>query len=369
LFIRSLTEAENLDLGLEPRGLVVAEMDLEGEWEPDEKLALWRRAMERVERLPGVESASLGSGIPFRGMAAFDLFAEGVDSIPVPRGLGPFVTVGSADHLKTLGVELRAGRMFTDEEADAGARVAVVTENMARGIWADGNPLGRCLMINKRDAPCWEVVGVVEDHHLSQVTGEVPWQYYLPFSQAALALEAEPSALFARVDGNPSALLGPIRRELQSLDPSVRFARVRLQQDLVDPQLRSWRMGAAMFSLFGALALIVAAVGLYSVLAFNVTRRIREIGVRTAVGASRASLIVLVVREAMGVVGMGVAFGLTLAFLVGPRLGPLLFRTSPRDPVILVLVAGVLLLVALAASAMPAWRASRVDPMTALRTE
>jgi predicted permease len=369
LFIQSLHQAQDLDLGLEPEGLVLAELDLDGEREIPAELALWQEAMERVRRLPGVQSASLGSNVPFRGMAAFDLFAEGVDSIPAPRSYGPFVSAGSEGHLNTLGVALREGRMFTDQEAAAGARVVVVTENMARGIWGQENPLGRCLMINDRAAPCWEVVGVVEDHHLSGVTGEAPWQYYLPFGEATMELELQPGALFIRSAGDASSLLGPTRRELQALDPAVRFAHVRLQQDLVDPQLRSWRLGATMFSLFGALALIVAAVGLYSVLAFNVSRRIREMGVRSAVGASRTNLITLVVREAMEVVVVGITLGITLSLLAGPRLGPLLFQTSPRDPAILGTVAAILLLVATAASALPAWRASRVDPISALRAE
>jgi hypothetical protein len=326
--------------------------------------------MERVLVLPGVEEASVGSGIPFWGMSAFNVWAQGVDSLPVARGSGPFITTGTESHLATLGLELRAGRNFTDAEAATGARVTVVTENMARATWGGEAALGQCLLIQDRDGPCWEVVGIIEDHQLSQVTGDAPWQYYIPYGPATFELGAGGAgALFVRASGDPDALLGPVRRELQALDPGVRFAYVRPLQDLVDPQLRSWKLGATMFSLFGLLALLVASVGLYSVLAFNVTRRIRELGVRSAVGASGTRLLGMVLREATGVLGMGVALGLVLAVAAAGKLGPLLFETSPRDPVILTGVAALLLVVGVVASALPAWRASRVDPMTALRTE
>jgi predicted permease len=369
LFVRSLARAHSLDLGIEPEGLVVAELELDGEWEPEAVLDLSRRAAERLETLPGVQGASFASGIPFRGMMAFDVWAQGMDSLPVARGLGPFFTTVSPDHLETLGIELRAGRMFTAPEAATGARVTLVTENMAQGTWGGEAALGQCLLIQDREGPCWEVVGIVENSNLTRLTGETPWQHYLPLGAPALELGAGPRALFIRTRGDASSLLAPVRRELQSLDSRIRFAYVRLQQDLVDPELRSWKLGATMFSLFGILALVVASVGLYSVLAFNVTRRVRELGVRSAVGASRGHLVGMVLREATGVLGLGVLLGLILATSAASNLGPLLFETSPRDPMVLASVSLLLLLVGLVASAIPAWTASRVDPMTALRTE
>lgn len=279
------------------------------------------------------------------------------------------VTTGSHDHLSNLGIQIRHGRGYTEEEEVTGARVAVVTENMARAIWGDESALGQCLLVDERESPCWEVVGVAEASRLTELTGDVPWQYYLPLGPPAIELGAQPGAILVRARDNARALLASVRRELRAIDPRVRFAHVRLQQDLIDPELRPWKLGATMFSLFGMLAVLVAAVGLYSVLAFNVARRTRELGVRSAMGASRTRLLKLVLRQALGVTGVGILLGLTIALVSAGLLEPLLFDTSPRDPSILVGVAALLCLVALAAGAIPAWSASRIDPMGALRTD
>jgi predicted permease len=369
LFVRSLYRAQSLDLGLDPQGLVLASLELEGEWEADAKMDLATRATQRLEALPGVLGASVASHPPFQGMWAFELFVPGMDSIPVPRGFGPFVMGGSANHLSTLGIQVRQGRMYTDQEMATGARVAVVTENMAQGIWGPESALGQCIMLNERESPCWEVVGVVESSRLNQLTGDIPWQYYLPLGETAFDEGMEPGAIMVRAQGDPRDLLAPVQRELRNLDPAVRFAHVRLQQDLIDPQLRAWKLGATMFSLFGVLALVVAAVGLYSVLAFNVARRTRELGVRSAMGASRARLLRMVLRQAVSVTGVGIFLGLTVALMSASFLEPLLFNTSPRDPLVMVGVGAVLGVVALAAGVIPAWAAAKVDPMRALRTD
>jgi len=369
LFVRSLQRAQTMDLGLEPQGLILADLQLDGEWEAAAELELSNRAMERLRALPGVTNASVATSTPFWGMIAFDFHVPGMDSIPLARGLGPFVTAGSPGHLSTLGIQLREGRMFTDSETTSGAMVAVVTENMARGLWPTESALGQCFKLDNLETPCWEVVGVVENSRLTNLTGEIPWQYYLPMGAAALAIDMEPGVLFVQAQGDPRALLSTVRRELRNLDPAIRFAHVRLLQDLIDPELRSWKLGATMFSLFGVLALLVAMVGLYSVLAFNVARRTREMGVRSAMGASRSRLLNMILRQAVGVTGVGIILGLAIAFFVSEKLAPLLFSTSPRDPLVMVGVAVVLLAVALAAGAIPAWAAARVDPMRALRTD
>jgi hypothetical protein len=302
-------------------------------------------------------------------MSAFEFFVPELDSIPAPPGYGPFVTAGSQEHLSTMGIQLLEGRSFTDQEGTAGARVAMVSEGMARGLWGTGSPLGRCFMIQDRESACWEVVGVVEDSKLTGVTEAMVWQYFLPMGTVTDEYGMAPRALFIRADGDPRSLLPMIRSELQGLDPGIRYAHVRLQQDLIDPELRSWTLGATMFSLFGLLALLVAMVGLYSVLAFDVARRTRELGIRSAMGATRPRLVAMVLRTALGVSGMGISLGLLLAFLSANRLGPLLYETSPRDPLVLLGASLILLLVAILAGTLPALAASRVDPMGALSAE
>lgn len=369
LFVRSLHHARALDLGLDPEGVILVQLDLEGSWGEEAMLDLARRATDRLERLPGVVSASYASGIPFWSMSALEFFVPGMDSIPAPRGLGPFVTSGSPDHLTTLGIQLREGRVFSDEEEASGARVAVVTENMARGLWGSSSALGQCVILEERDSPCWEVVGIVEPSTLSTITEEEPWQYYIPIGDPSLELGMGPGALFVKARGDPAALIGPIRRELRGVDPGIRFSHVQPLQDLVDPGLRSWVLGATMFTLFGLLALAVAMVGLYSVLTFNVACRTRELGVRSAMGASGGRLLGMVLRQAVSVTGLGIFLGLGLALLIARGLEPLLFGTSATDPVVWIGVVGILLLVALGAGAIPAWAAARVDPIEALRAE
>jgi predicted permease len=369
LFVKSLTRAKAMDLGLDPEGLIVASLELDGEWDAPALLDLANRAAGRIEATPGVQHASVTSRPPFAGMSAFNLFVPGMDSIPAPRGITPLVTSVSSDYLSTLGIQLKRGRVFTEQEVAAGARVAVVTENMAEGIWTEESALGQCLMISERESPCWEIVGVVESSRLTDLDGQIPWQYYLPLGDPTFALGARPGAILIRGDGNGSQLLAPIRRQLQALDPSVRFVNVALLQDDIDPHLRPWRLGATMFTLFGSLALIVAAMGLYSVLAFNVARRTQELGVRSAMGASRTRLVNMVLRQSVTVTAMGVFLGLSAALILAAKMGPLLFGTSPRDLQVMLGVVAVLLAVALAAGAIPAWAAARVDPMRALRTD
>jgi predicted permease len=369
LFVRSLQHARSLDLGLEPEGVILVELDLEGSWDRKAVLGLAGRATDRLESLPGVAMASFSSGIPFWSMSAFEFFVPGMDSIPAPRGLGPFASGVSPDYFSTMGIQVREGRMFTEEEASAGDRVVVVTENMAQGLWGPSSALGQCVKLEDRDSPCWEVVGVAENSTLNSLTEEVPWQYYIPIGDPSLELGMGPGALFVKTRGDPAALIAPIRRELRGVDPGIRFAHVRPFQDLVDPGLRSWVLGATMFTLFGLLALVVAMVGLYSVLAFNVARRTRELGVRSAMGASGGCLLGMVLRQALSVTGTGIFLGLLLAFLASGSLEPLLFGTSATDPVVWIGVVGILLTVALVAGALPAWAASRVDPMEALRAD
>ncbi len=189
--------------------------------------------------------------------------------------------------------------------------------------------------------------------------------YYQPIEQVGRAARG----LYVRVDGDPADAAGEIALALRSFSPQVRFARVRGLREILDPQARSWTLGATMFTVFGLLALVVAAVGLYSLLAFDVVQRRREIGIRTALGAARGRLLRGIVLDGTRLVVGGVALGLLVAWLAAPRVEDLLFGVEPRDPVVLAGVSAVLVGVAILASLVPAWRAARVDPMEALRSE
>jgi hypothetical protein len=242
-----------------------------------------------------------------------------------------------------------------------------VNETMARAAWGGSDALGRCMRIRDPDGPCYEVVGVVRDtRHMNVIEG-ASMQYYVTLAQRPVT--DAPETLVARTRGDPADLLPVLRRELMALDARVRYVEARPYREFVDPQYRSWRMGALLFTLFGGLALIVAAVGLYGLLAFGVAQRTREIGIRAALGATRQRIVGGVVAGSLRLVAMGLTLGLVSAAVAAPRLDELLYETPARDAGVFGLVAVLLLVVAVLGAAVPAWRAVRIQPQEALRVD
>jgi predicted permease len=364
LFVRSLQRVEGLDLGLDPQA-VYAQLELEPRERTSEEVQrIHQRALERLKVLPAVEHASASGGLPFWGGSIEDVYVTGFDSIPEPPP-GPHIDMVTPGYFATLGIAMRRGRDFNDADRTGAPLVAIVNESMARGLWGN-EPLDKCFHIASADAPCTRVVGVVADSHRMQVVETQKWVYYLPAAQHPAE---SPSAILLRGRGDPRGLAQAVRRELLAGDPDIKYAVVRPLSEMIDPQLRSYRLGATLFSAFGLLALIVAALGLYSVLAFNVAQRTHEIGVRSALGATRRRIVTHILRESVTLAAIGIVIGLAIAIAAGGALAPLLYETAPRDPVILVLVTVALLLAAGAAGLVPASRAARIDPNAALRVE
>jgi ABC-type antimicrobial peptide transport system permease subunit len=249
----------------------------------------------------------------------------------------------------------------------------IVGEAMARRLWPGRTGLGECLRIGGGSdeenlaRPCSTVIGVAEDARRESVRAEETLQYYVPLAQQQL--DSVPSFLVVRLAAETPELLTAIRREVLAVDPAIRWVQVEPMRDTIAPEMRAWQLGAAMFSLFGVLALLVAAIGLYSVLAFDVAQRTRELGVRAALGASTRRLVRAVVARALATTALGVLLGGLVALLLAGRVEPLLFETRGRDPLSFLVVAGALLTVAVLAAGLPARRAARVDPNTALRAE
>jgi predicted permease len=274
LFVRSLSRIEGEDLGLDPRAVVYAQLELEPRERTAEELhEIYRRSLERLRALPAVEHAGASGGLPFWGASLGDVFVPGLDSIgaPPPGVHAETVTPG---YFAALGIAIRRGRDFNQADAAGAAPVVIVNESMARRLWGE-DPLGQCLLLESRDAPCTQVVGVVADSRRMQVVETQKWVTYVPAAQAA---DATPSSILLRGRGDAEALAPIAQRELLAGDPDIRYAVVQPLQDRIDPQIRSYKLGATMFSVFGGLALLVAALGLYSVLAFNVAQRTHEIG-------------------------------------------------------------------------------------------
>jgi putative ABC transport system permease protein len=367
LFVRSLDGVLRTDFGLAIWELSYVTPTFQaGSITDAERVEYYRQAVERVRQVPGVRAASMSSGLPFRVSQALRLRAEGVDSIPRTAEGGAYVNFVGTDYFEATGIRRVQGRLFDDRDARPGAHTAVLNESFAAALWPGQDPLGRCLYVDGADAPCSEVVGVVADSRRGRLVEETTFQYYVPLEQQ---VARAPHALLIRTDANMSTALEGARAALLGLDSRVRYVSTSPLQEVVAPQLRQWRMGAWLFTLFGGLALLVAAIGLYSVLAFDVAQRIREIGLRTALGASSPAIMRLIMGRALAITALGVGLGTLLALLLGPRLRDMLYQVSPHDPLVYSVVIVTLCAVSLVAAAIPAWRAARVDPNVALRAD
>ena len=309
-------------------------------------------------------------GAPFFASWAERIEVQGLDSIPRLAGGGPYYIRAGAGLLQALGARLTRGRLFTEADDRPGAApVALVTERTARLLWAGASPLGKCLLLGT-NRECHPVVGVVADLHRQTLDEEAqPFLlYFIPLGQQQ-GEDAVPEQLFVRTAGPPRRFSEPIRRAMLQVRPDLPYVRIVPYEDLIDRHARSWRLGATVLTGFGGLSLVIAAIGLYGVLSYAVAHRHQELGIRAALGATPGSLLGMVVGDGLRAAGMGVLVGCGIALLVSRQLGELLFRTSPRDPLVFGITGTLVLLIALVASAVPGRRATRVDPLSAIRAE
>jgi predicted permease len=369
LFVRSLRSVQALNAGFDPDGLLVATLVIEGgSLSEEEKRAFFPAAVERLASQPRVRAAAWSQSVPFYTSWIADLRIPGRDSLPSPRSGGPYINAASPDYFRTLGLRILRGRGF--EPADfSNDNAVIVNDALARLYWPNEDALGACMHIGDAEdnPPCSIVIGVAENASRGSLNEEPNPQLYVPPANPAAGSYGD--ALFIRVDDDDPATISGIRRTLLALSPRLRYIEIQPISSFNMYELRAWRMGATMFTVFGILALIVAAIGLHSVLAFDVAQRTREIGLRSALGAGTARIISIVVGRAVRMTGIGLAIGVGLALAMAPRIAELLFEVQPRDPATFLITTGVLLVVSIIASSLPALRAARVDPNTALRAE
>lgn len=371
LFVRSLWRVVHTDTGYDPRNLLVASVDLDLAGFPRGKAqhAFYDQALEQMRTLPGVERASLAINSPFWTMNATRIRLTDRDSTPrIPEG-GPYYNGVSPEYFETVGMRLVRGRAFTPDDRLGSAPVMVINEQMASFFWPTGEPLGQCIEIGADSPPCVQVIGIVATARVSAIQEKPRAMYYVPLEQSTrLGLNTD-RILFLRTRGQPAALIPAVRASFLSMVPNLPFANVRTFQSQIDPEIQPWRLGAVMFGVFGGLALLVAALGLYSVMSYGVVQRTREFGIRAALGASGKQIVRSVVGDGLKVVAVGMAFGAAIALLGGRFLAPMLYQTSAHDPVVFLIVTGTLLAASLVAVVVPARRATRVDPITALRAD
>jgi len=363
LFVRSVDRVGRLRLGYDADQLLVVDLRLRSTTlDSAGEVALRRALIDRAVRNPLVRSATLACSVPFSGTCAQRVFVAGVDST---NRLGEFVKqIASPSYFETVGTRILRGRGIRADDRAGGPLVAVVSEAMANALWPRADAMGKCFRTGADTAPCRTVIGIAENVRQATIGDDNGFEYYIPAAQ-----DGERGRLFVRVHGDPAVQSEPLRRDLTSVMPPSGYLVVRPMTRIVGNVTRSWRLGAVMFTAFGALATVVAMIGLYSVIAFSVAQRRHEVGVRIALGARVGDVIRLVVSDGLRVVVAGAVLGMCLALASGRWLGPLLFQVSPRDPLVFGTVAIVLSGVALVASGLPAVRATQVDPATSLRAD
>lgn len=374
LFSASLHNARTLDLGMSLEQVLISDLNVAGAgYDAARAHALAGPLLERLRAIPGVRAAALSSAEIRPGWISYAYSVPGRDSLPrvlaAARGRGfSAVTPG---FLSTIGMRLERGRDFT--AADRNARVVIVSGAFARLYWPGENPLGRCVKIGGAASPCNEVIGVARDRRAAPGDTSAVIEAFVP-----LGSPAEPDALARlfplttvalRVDGDPARVASAAQRVLEAMFPDVATIRVRPASSIFDRSLRAWRLGASLFTAFGAIALALGMFGVYAAMAHLVARRTREIAIRVALGATARDVSRLVVGETFRVSIAGVALGLVASGLVAHGVRTFLFGISPLAPAAYGAAGLILVLTAVAASAIPARRALRVDPTVALRDE
>ena len=368
-FLRSLRAVHLVDLGYEPSGVIMGSLLSGQQIVPyATRAAGLATARDRVASLPGVRSAAVSTLEPMGGLSFSELHFPGRDSVPQNEGGEPTFSAVSPDFFRAMGVSIREGRGFTAQDADGAPKVMVVTSTMAKHVWGASGAIGQCVKVGAVTEPCTTVVGVIEDVHRDDVVEKETLQFFLPIAQAprwarqpgTLIVQADPAAV--------EAVRGQVRSILLATVPGTR-ADVATFVEKLDPQYQPWRVGASLFTAFGLLALLVAMIGVYSAISYTVTQRSHELGIRMALGAQRSQIGGIVLGSGVRVVGVGVVVGMLVALALGRLVDSLLYGTTSRDPVVLAGVGLVLLGVTVIAAALPAWRATRLDPVRSLRAE
>jgi predicted permease len=364
LLARSLQGALAIDTGMDVAGVVVAGFDLGPHGYDAETGTLFlERLTERLESHPDVGSVGFAQLVPL----GFDEIVTNVE-IPghePPQGRTGFRTDYNAvdgGYFETIGMPIVQGRTFTRADGPDAPGVLIVNETMARRYWPEGDALGATVRIGGTDR---EIVGIARDARYYSLREDPRPFLYVPHAQSYQGS----TTLHVRSAGEPGAVAALMMRELQALDPNVPLLAPASLENRITMALLPQRMGAALIGVFGALGLVLAAVGLYGILAYSVSQRTREIGVRLALGAHAGNVLRLVVRQGVGLLVLGLAVGLVLAFAATRLLAGFLLDVSPTDPVTFLTVCLILGATALLASYLPARRAARVDPMVALRAE
>jgi macrolide transport system ATP-binding/permease protein len=373
LFLRTLSYARQIDLGFKPDQVLEVSFNLRlQEYNEAKGREFYQRIVERLERLPGVQTASVTNLLPLGFMwLSTPVVPEDREVPPDNRVFAGDVCVGSK-YFETIGTPLLRGRDFSTQDTSKSPAVAIVSEKLARTLWPEindpGEALGKRLRVGRSNPISCEVIGVAKDSRnniFNRIDREPEPTLYRPFTQNYSAR----ASLIVRTDGDPRSLISAVRHEVAALDENLPPQNLQPLSETVS--LASWsaRTGAAVLGVFGLLGLVLAAIGIYGVMSYSVSRRTREIGLRMALGAETRDVIKLIVKQGMGLTLIGAMIGVMLALAVTRLLASLLYGVTATDPATFAGVVLFVIGVAVLACYLPARRATKVDPMMALRCE
>jgi predicted permease len=364
LFLRALSAAQNVDPGFDARNIVLAGIDLfPNGYERDRGIDFYQRLLERVRALPGVQSAALARQVPLdlSGSSSMGITVEGY--VPGEREeMTIEFNIVSPDYFRTLGIPVTAGREFTWQDRGARPDAIIVNETMARRFWKGGNPTGKRVRVN---ADWCAVVGVVGDIKFHTLTDPPSALMFLPLAQRYQADQV----LHVKASGDGAALVPAVRAEIRGMDGNLPVYGVQMMAERVGLALFTQRIAGTLLAIFGGLALALASVGLYGVVAYAARQRWHELGIRMALGATPSEVRTLVVRHGFVLALAGLALGVLAAWPLTRLVVSQLHGVSPTDPLTFVAVGTVMMAIAVLASFIPARRASRLDPIATLRHE
>jgi len=369
LFVRTLINLEHQDLGFDPHGVVLFGVNpTQNGYDGPRLIALYDRLLQRIQALPGVRTASLSAYTLMSGWVnSAPIAVEGGQTKPDQNAIVLWNLVGP-DFLNTMRIRLLLGRGIGEQDTATSPRVAVVNQSLARKYFGNLDPLGRSFTFGNtfKADEAYEIVGVVKDAKFDNMRGEVPLTAYVPFSQSGLT---GPMHFEVRTAGDPTLLIPSLRRAVREVDSNLALSEVKTQSQQIDEALVQEKLFALLASFFGGLALALAAIGLYGTMTYTVGRRTSEIGIRMALGAKQSQILRMVLGEAFTLVLIGAALGLPLALAAARLVASKLYGLKASDPLTFSAAIGLQLAVATLAAYLPARRASRVDPMVALRFE
>jgi predicted permease len=368
LFLRSLASIENVNPGFQPEGIITGSVALPSARysEDARQVAFYRAVLDGLAAIPGVTTVAAALPVPFSndgGSASFQI--EGRPAAAGDPGPHGEISQVSPGYFGALKIALRRGRGFSDQDTAGSQRVAMVDETLAKQYWPNEDAIGQHIR-NGSNSPWATIVGIVEHVKNSDLAGDqIKGRYYYPMFQRPSAN----ATLVVRTQGDPGSAAGAIRAAVGAVDPTEPISQLRSMSGMVAASLAPRRFVVTMLAIFAAMALLMAVIGLYGVTSYSVAQRTQEIGIRMALGARRSEILGMVIRQGMWLTGGGALAGLAAALAFSRLLRSQLFQVSPFDPLTFGLTAVVLIAAELLACCIPAQRATRVDPMEALRHE